>query len=314
MSEVLTAREAEALYAAGEQLQVKLDAAEAARAAAEERAERIAADMDLLEKELRAKRRQVQNLAQERNAKRELDPDNKQVNEIWDYYRDRTGHKRMTLDGDRFDLIKKALKIKADQPDPVAALKRAIDGAAAFPFVVDRERRPTGKYKERFDGIDLVFRNAKYIEKFTDLAERAAPDEEEESAAAPVAAVAAGDARTQVTRFDPTPLERAVQVLGLEFGIDLIETVFDPSRERLVILEHWAPCPVHPIDAGARTLRIRHRKWGRVAIGSREAPEFACRNGCSEESIRAALMELEAAQEARSSAVVIPLRREDRAA
>lgn len=307
VTETLTAREAELLCQTAEDLQARLAAEEARSHEAEQRAERIAGDMELLEKELRAKRRQVQTLARDRNAERTHDPDGKLVNVVWDYYRERTGHTKMTLDGARFDLIKAALKLYGDQEDPVAILKRAINGAAAFPFVVERERRPTGKRKERFDDIGLVLRNAKKIEDFCELAERA----EEDEPAASDRQTPTGDARTQVHRHDPTPLERAIETLRREYGVDAVWEVWNRQSALPLVDEYWSPCPRHP---GSATLRIRHKLWGRVALGSREAPEFACLQGCRHEDIADAIRTLEAAQEQRSEAVVIPLRPEDRKA
>lgn len=316
MAEVLTAREAEALFAAGEALQAKLDACEARAASEHERAERIAADMELLEKELRAKRRNQQDLVRERNERHKSDPMGDRVKAIADYYRERTGRTaRWKLDPPRFDLIKAALTLYKDEADPDAILRHAIDGAAAFPFctsssVRSDKRAATGKRSERQDHIDLVLRNAKYIEKFCGLADEAGAPEEH--AAAPVREVAAGDARTQVTRFDPTPLERAIKVLGREFGIDRVWPLMAEHGDLPAILEYWSPCPLHP--SSEPTLRVRHKGWGRVAVGSRTAVEFACVNGCSHDRIEGAVRDLEAGQEARSEAVVIPIRPEERAA
>lgn len=327
MAEVLTVREADAIIQTAERLQARLAAAEARAHEAEERADRIASDMDLLEKELRAKRRREAAMVKARNEDKDLDPDAKAVREVWDYYRDRCDHPRAKLDGPRFDLIKTALKLYAGEPDidGPAVVRKAIDGAAAFPFVVDAKRRQTGKRSERYDKLELVLRNADKIESFCALADRGGSDQEDGAATAPgptplssstgyMIDLALGDGRTRVVRHDPTPLERAVETLGREFGSDLVETVFDPVSEVPRIMEHWAPCPLHPVDAGAAPLRIRHRKWGRVAVGSKEAPEFACRNGCKPEAVAQAVRELEAGQEGRSEAVVIPLRPREKAA
>lgn len=311
MTEVLSAREAELLCSTAEDLQARLTSAEARAQAAEERAERIATDMDLLEKEQRSMRRRLQDHSKARNEANHRDPEAVRVRGVIDHYCERTGRK-IKLDAPRFDLIKSALKLYDEEPeiDADAMLRKAINGVAAFPFVVEGKRRPTGKRSERFWDIELILRNASKIERFSELVD----DDDDAEAGSPAGQpppAPAGDSRTTVTVVHPTPLDRAITVLRREYGIDVVYPVWNDHAETPQILEYWSPCPVDPTST---TLRLRHKGWGRVAAGSREAPEFACLHGCRHEDIAAAIRKLEEAQEGRAETNVIPIRPKERAA
>lgn len=84
------------------------------------------------------------------------------VQDLFQYWQERTGHTRAKLDAKRKRAIANRLKdgYTADE------IRQAINGAANFPYVVDGQRRSSGQVRERFDDIELVCRNASNLERF----------------------------------------------------------------------------------------------------------------------------------------------------
>lgn len=88
--------------------------------------------------------------------------------ELFDYWRERCGHEQAKLTSDRRTKLRARLR---DGYTP-ERIMRAIDGAAAFPFVVDGQRCATGAPAQRFDDLELICRNGSKLEAF----ERRAPE------------------------------------------------------------------------------------------------------------------------------------------
>ena len=80
---------------------------------------------------------------------------------IFDYWRHRMGAPRAAFDDNRKRLIKKSLKHYSPQE-----LCKAILGCSKSPFHMGQNDRKT-----KYNGLDLIFRNADKIDKFIELAE-----------------------------------------------------------------------------------------------------------------------------------------------
>lgn len=82
--------------------------------------------------------------------------------EIFDHWRWAMNSPRSKMDDKRKTVILKALKLYSAED-----LKRAIDGCALSPFHMGANDR-----KEKYNGVDLIFRNADKIDGFIAKAER----------------------------------------------------------------------------------------------------------------------------------------------
>lgn len=107
------------------------------------------------------------------------------VVEVFDHWRSVMGHPRSRLDGKRRKRIAAALKNGYSQTD----LEAAIDGCRASPFHMGANDAGT-----RYDGIDVVFRDADQIDKFIALSPRTLAVGRAASLAAPVDKAAAREA------------------------------------------------------------------------------------------------------------------------
>lgn len=87
------------------------------------------------------------------------------VLEVFEYWKTVMGSPRSLLDSHREKAINKALKNYS-----IADCKLAIDGCAATDWNMGRDPRSSKKY----NGIDLIFRNSEYIERFIGTASPAA--------------------------------------------------------------------------------------------------------------------------------------------
>lgn len=132
--------------------------------------ERLEHEVKDLEGELRAKRRIISELRGERNQAPQNDPLKADIEMLFDYWRAQCNHPKSVLDDQRFELLKRGLRDHGK-----AACARAIVGYGAYPYVSDRSKRreATGARSERYDDLELIFRNAKQIEKGWALADRA---------------------------------------------------------------------------------------------------------------------------------------------
>lgn len=84
------------------------------------------------------------------------------VQDLFQYWQERTGHQRAKLDDKRRRKIAARLK---DGYSP-EEIRQAINGAAKFPYVTAAGRSATGRPNERFDDIELVCRDAVHLERF----------------------------------------------------------------------------------------------------------------------------------------------------
>ena len=95
------------------------------------------------------------------------------VIDVIEYWAAKTGHTKAKVSaaGARADAVRKGLRL-GHSPDE---LKEAIDGAAEFPFVVNKSRSRTGTEKQRYDDLPTVFRDEVQIARMRKLAQRVPP-------------------------------------------------------------------------------------------------------------------------------------------
>lgn len=91
-----------------------------------------------------------------------------EVEEMFGFWQIHCNHPRARLDTDRFSRLAWGL---AEYEQPGCA--RSIIGYGAFPYVGEQGRQTTGTTKQRFDDLELIFRNAKQVEQGWKLADRA---------------------------------------------------------------------------------------------------------------------------------------------
>lgn len=87
-----------------------------------------------------------------------------EVNEVFEYWKERMGHERARMDAARLKVIRARL---ADGYE-VADLCLAIDGCAASAFHMGENDRG-----QRYDSITLILRDADHVDKFVRAGETA---------------------------------------------------------------------------------------------------------------------------------------------
>lgn len=80
-----------------------------------------------------------------------------EIKEVFQYWQEKMNHPRSKLDKSRLRKIQGAIKLGFN----VEQLKQAIDGCANTPFNMGENSN-----KQRYDSIDLIFRDAEHIERF----------------------------------------------------------------------------------------------------------------------------------------------------
>lgn len=73
-----------------------------------------------------------------------------------------TGHVKSLTSGDRIKLVKARLK----DGYTVEQLELAVDGIAAFPFVVNGQRKQTGNTSQRHDRLGICLGGGEKVEEF----------------------------------------------------------------------------------------------------------------------------------------------------
>lgn len=121
-------------------------------------------DLEALMKELATVIRQRDALKRDRDQDRQTHPKRAQILECFELWVERTGKTRSKLSADRFD----AVKARLNEGYTVEQIKLAIDGAAAFPYVVNGQRAARG-HGERHDDLELVCRGGRRLERLANL-------------------------------------------------------------------------------------------------------------------------------------------------
>lgn len=99
-------------------------------------------------------------------------PQSKDISDLIDHWKEATGHPRAKLSKDRFDVVKARLK----DGYSFEQLRLAIDGIAAFPYVVNGQRVAAGKPSQRHDALSLALKGGENLERFANLGALARKD------------------------------------------------------------------------------------------------------------------------------------------
>lgn len=96
-------------------------------------------------------------------------PKRREISEVIDYWKAKTGHERSRNSKDRFDLVRARLTDGYD----FEQIRLAIDGLAAFPYVVNAQRRSEGKPSQRYDQLKHALKGGTELERFANLGHQA---------------------------------------------------------------------------------------------------------------------------------------------
>lgn len=121
-------------------------------------------DLENAEHDLRKARAKIKRLERDKQAERDGDPERSTIEALFRHWQVRTGKHKSKLTPDRFDAIKQALKLYSAEQ-----LELAIEGIAAFPFVVNGDRVPAGPENMRHMDVTLAVSVGKRIEKLANL-------------------------------------------------------------------------------------------------------------------------------------------------
>ncbi len=111
----------------------------------------------------------IRRLKRETDAQLKASPHYPQAVDVLEYWRKTCYPKAVELGGERLRKVLERLKAGYT----VEQLKRAVDGYAAFPYVVDGRRMPQGTPARRYIDAELVFRNAQKVDAGLALADEA---------------------------------------------------------------------------------------------------------------------------------------------
>lgn len=115
-------------------------------------------DLRLAEQELRQRRAQIAAFKKDREKERQLSAHRAAVERVWQLYVETLNKPAMKLDGSRFDVIERTLKLGYE----LEHFRLAFLGAKHDPFTTKRANGTT----KRHDGIELVCRSAEKFEEF----------------------------------------------------------------------------------------------------------------------------------------------------
>jgi hypothetical protein len=91
------------------------------------------------------------------------------IEELFAYWIDRTGRsKKCKLTAKRFD----AMRERLDEGYEPQHMRLAIDYAAAFPYVVNSQRSPTGAPEQKFDDLTTIAGDGARLERWANFAAR----------------------------------------------------------------------------------------------------------------------------------------------
>lgn len=226
-------------------------------------------------------------LRKDRNDERLGDVLKKQADELYDYWRAKLSPAAREFSGARLQAV--LARLKAVQPDELdermALIRRAIDGVARLPYVSTFGRSADGRPAERQVELELICRNEANLTRFAGYAQDETPRPN------PGAGTQNGH-EPPLFVHKPTPFERVVTALRIEYGVDTVIGFSTYSSA----LEAWGPCPVHQPGAPfPADLRIReHERVHGAKL------DLDCRQGCLPTLIRERLLAIEAEQLART--------------
>jgi hypothetical protein len=124
----------------------------------------VKSELELLQQDFLKKLAEIRRLKADKERERLIYTRRAEVEEVFDYWRATCNHKRSKLTPLRFDAVKGILE-HGYSPEQI---RLAIDGAAFDPFCKPRKNGTV----ERFDDLELICRDGKYLETFACKAPR----------------------------------------------------------------------------------------------------------------------------------------------
>ena len=215
-----------------------------ALAHASESEARLVRTIEDLELDLRMKRARITELSNQLERQNGEGAEASVIIDIIEYWRVKTGHEKAKVSaaGKRADYVRKALKLKHTAEE----LKEAIDGAAIYPYVVNKQRSKTGTEKQRYDDLPTVFRDEVQIQRMRKLAQ------------------------TKVTAPGGNPDPMEVDTLGSSQPIDRVLVAIWKQGWECPEADVWVTsCPT---CYRTESLTIRRHEDGMVAL--------ECKRGC----------------------------------
>lgn len=225
-----------------------LEAAERRLRTLEAEYEKLAEDYAGIQRNFMREQREVTRLRRELVPARQRSPRHKLLQELAAEWKHQTGHHRalVPLEGKRCQAINRALDLLMADKDAALSeaqaaqrIRRAFVGAGRYPFVVNKQRSPTGTESQRYDDVDTVLRDEKQIEKLISLAD-AEPQVKPHVAPAPP--------RMEFVHW------QTVQRRNHEAIVKCLKGLFGNPVRAADGLEYW-PCPRCKNDP-ALTLRV----------------------------------------------------------
>ena len=131
------------------------------------RCREIEVALQLAEKDLRTKRAQIKKLQADADLDRKTYVKRELVERLFDHWREKCRHPRSKLTAERFD----AARAMIEKGYGEVEMLLAIDGAAFDPFTRLRKNQTV----ERFDDLELIFRDGVHLERFANRAPVQAP-------------------------------------------------------------------------------------------------------------------------------------------
>jgi hypothetical protein len=126
-----------------------------------------AGDVENLQRLVTKQERQIAKLKKAEEAARQGDPRRKDIIAIIQRWKEKTGHPRANANAaDRFDVI----KARIDEGYSFKEMEFAVDGIAAYPYVVSAQRVSTGPKSRRYDClVKHALKSGSNLERFANL-------------------------------------------------------------------------------------------------------------------------------------------------
>lgn len=128
------------------------------------RIEELEHDLANVERELRQRRAQITRLQRDKERERQAFEQRDVVERLFAFWQKRCKHPKSRLTPERFDAARACLEHGYDEEQ----MRLAILGAAFQPFTKPRKNGTV----ERFDDLELIFRNGSNLERFACRAPR----------------------------------------------------------------------------------------------------------------------------------------------
>jgi hypothetical protein len=133
-------------------------------------------DLENAERRIRKLEREKKALQEDKQSKREQDPQRKEILERINKWRELTGHPKANINAaDRFDHVKARLA----ESYKWEAIDLAIEGIAEYPYVGPSGRMKHGKPSQRHDRLGICLGSGEALERFAVLGHQARKERDE---------------------------------------------------------------------------------------------------------------------------------------